>query len=134
MVYTSLGYMLLGFFAFLHSGEFTVQSTQVFDHLTPRDIVLHSLEQLTLMKTHLKESKNRPDKTRIDLFIGKTGLPCQQSYIAMRGQDDGPLFILQDVWFLILIRRLQAALMSGGIDYNRYYGHSFCISTVTIRQ
>jgi hypothetical protein len=132
----------LGFFAFLRSGEFTVQSIRDFDptwHLTPRDITIDSLAQPLLMKIHLKGSKTDQTKQGIDLYIGKTGSEiCPMSailpYLAIRGQDDGPLFRLRDGRPLtrsVLVLKLRAALTSAGVDCSRYSGHSFRIGAAT---
>ena len=44
-------------------------------HLIPRDITLDSLEQPTLMKVHLKDSKTDQTKQGIDLYIGSDICP-----------------------------------------------------------
>ena len=91
------------------------------------------------MKIHLKGSKTDQTKEGIDLFIGKTGseicpISAVLPYLAIRGQDEGPLFRLQDgrpLTRIILIQRLRATLTLAGVDCGRYSGHSFRIGTAT---
>ena len=83
----------LGIFAFLRSGEFTVQSMQQFDaswHLTPQDISVDSIENLSILKIHLKSSKTKPRSDWIYTLVGHKTRSTILVYLALRGQDDGP--------------------------------------------
>ena len=54
--------------------------------------------------------------------------------MAIRGQDDGPLFRLRDgrpLTCIMLVQRLREILTLAGINCSRYSGHSFCISAAT---
>ena len=65
----------LGFFAFMRSGELTVPTGSIFDctiHLTPRDITVDDLQRPTMLKIHVKSSKNDPTRKGVDLFVGRT--------------------------------------------------------------
>lgn len=79
-------------------------STQRFDpswHLTPRDIAVDNIEQSLILRINIKGSKTDQTKMGLDLYIGKTGneicpVAAILAYIALSGQDDGPLFRLHD--------------------------------------
>ena len=132
----------LGFFAFLRSGEFTVQSMQQFDpswHLTPRDISVDSIENPSILKIHLKGSKTDQTKVGLDLYIGRTQnevcpVAAILAYLALRGQDEGPLFMLSDGRPLsrqLLVHNLRSVLAEANVDCARYSGHSFRIGAAT---
>ena len=132
----------LGFFAFLRSGEFTVQSSHHFDatwHLTPRDVSVDNRENPSLLKIHLKGSKTDQERVGIDLYIGKTDneicpVAAMLAYLAVRGQDDGPLFRLKNGHPLSrqhLVQVLRLSLSAAGMDCSRYSGHSFRIGAAT---
>ena len=132
----------LGFFAFLRSGEFTVQSMQQFDaswHLTPRDISVDSIENPSILKIHLKGSKMDQTKIGLDIYIGRTQneicpVAAILAYLALRGQDDGPLFRLSDGRPLsrqLLVEKVRSALQEANVDCARYSGHSFRIGAAT---
>ena len=132
----------LGFFAFLRSGEFTVQSMQQFDaswHLTPQDISVDSIVNPAILKIHLKGSKTDQTKIGLDLFVGRTHneicpVAAMLAYLAVRGQDEGPLFKLSDGRPLsrqLLVQRMRATLGEANIDCSRFLGHSFRIGAAT---
>ena len=132
----------LGFFAFLRSAEFTVPSLQKFDpasHLSPQDIAVDNLQQPTLMKIRIKGSKTDQTRIGVDLYVGKTeNAICPAAavlaYLALRGQTDGPLFILEDGRPLtreLLVQKLRATLSQAGVDCTRFSGHSFRIGAAT---
>lgn len=132
----------LGFFAFLRSAEFTVQSADQFDptwHLTPKDISVDSLQKPTMMKVCIKGSKTDQTRVGMELVVGTTGnalcpIAATLAYLAIRGQDEGPLFRLQDGRPLTretLVQRLRATLSAAGVNCSRYAGHSFRIGAAT---
>ena len=81
-----------------------MQSMQQFDpswHFTPRDISVDSIENPSILKIHLKGSKTDQTKVGLDLYIGRTQnevcpVAAILAYLALRGQDEGPLFMLSD--------------------------------------
>ena len=132
----------LGFFAFLRSCEFTVESPQQFDaawHLTPKDIAVDNTVNPTLLRIHLKGSKTDQTRIGIDLYVGRTEtelcpLSAVLAYIAIRGQDDEPLFKLKNGRPLscqLLVQKLRSTPSSAGVDCKRYAGHSFRIGAAT---
>ena len=132
----------LGFFAFLRSGEFTVENGHQFDptwHLTARDIEVDSREDPSMIKIHLKGSKTDQTRRGMDLYVGKTGnelcpVAAILAYLVVRGRDDGPLFRLKNGRPLSrqhLIQVLRYWLTAAGVDCSRYSGHSFRIGAAT---
>ena len=54
---------LVGFFSFLHSGEFTIPDDSAFDpqcHLTPHDVAVDCHEHPSMVRVFLKQSKTDP--------------------------------------------------------------------------
>ena len=107
--------------------------------MTPRDISVDDLDCPSLLKVHLKGSKTDQTKVGIDLYVGKTEneicpVSAVLAYLAIRGQDDGPLFRLSDGRPLsrqVLVQKLRSTLTLAGIDCKRYSGHSFRIGAAT---
>ena len=131
----------LGFFAFLRSAEFTVPSLQKFDPAcpSPQDIAVDNVQQPTLMKIRIKGSKTDQTRIGVDLYVGKTDnaicpVAAVLAYLALRGQTEGPLFILEDGRPLtreLLVQKLRATLSQAGVDCTRFSGHSFRIGAAT---
>ena len=132
----------LGFFAFLRSGEMTVQSRQAFDptwDLTCQDIAIDNPEVPTLLQITVKGSKTDQLRQGIHLFVGRTAcelcpVAAVLSFLALRGQSPGPLFCFQDGRPLtrqILVTWLKETLRRAGVDATRYSGHSFRIGAAT---
>ena len=134
----------LAFFAFLRAGEFTIQSGEEFDpstHLTPRDIdsEVDNLANPSMLKVRIKRSKTDQWREGVELYVGKTGnklypVAVILAFLAIRGQDDSPLFKTKDGAPLsrqMLVNMIKNTLSKAGIDCSRYSGHSFRIGTAT---
>ena len=71
--------------------------------------------------------------------MGRTGsdlcpVAALLSYLSVRGTQRGPLFLFEDGRFLTRVRFVEAvrsALLSAGVDHQKYCGHSFRIGTAT---
>lgn len=131
----------LGFFAFLRAGEFTVPSATHFDpsiHLSPADIAVDSHSDPTLMRIHLKQSKTDQQRLGVDLYVGRTftnlcPIAAMLAYLAIRGQTDGPLFILagRALSRESLVQWLRSTLAETGINPAHFSGHSFRIGAAS---
>lgn len=83
-------------FAFLRSGEFTVENGHQFDptgYLIPRDIEVDSWEDPSMIKIHLKGSKQTKLGEAWTYYVGKIGnelcpVAAILAYLVVRGQDD----------------------------------------------
>ena len=65
----------LGSFAFMRSGEFTLLPGVSFDlsrHLSPSDVTVDNVSQLSIVCVHLKVSKTDTTGAGVDIFIGRT--------------------------------------------------------------
>ena len=75
----------------------------------------------------------------MDLYVGKTGnelcpVAAILAFLAVRGQDDSPLFKTKDGTPLsrqMLVTMVKNTLLKAGIDCSRYSGHSFRIGAAT---
>ena len=129
----------VGFFGFLRAGEFTVNST--FDpeiHLSVRDLQVDCLLNPSCLKIHIKCSKTDPFRSGCDIYLGKGNsdlcpLAAISSYLHVRGEAPGPLFLFRDGRPLsrqILASKVQHILHSAGYS-GTYSGHSFRIGAAT---
>ena len=131
----------MGFFGFLRSGEFTCPARPAFtpDMLSPRDITVDSHTRPSVVSVHLRRSKADPFGLGVTLHLGRTHQPvCPVtailSYIVMRGQTAGPLFLFQDGSTLSkdkLLTHIRQALAYQGFDAAGISGHSFRIGAAT---
>ena len=129
----------VGFFGFLRAGEFTVNST--FDpeiHLSVQDLQVDCLLNPSCLKIHIKCSKTDPFRSGCDIYLGKGNsdlcpLAAISSYLHVRGEAPGPLFLFRDGRPLsrqILASKVQHILHSAGYS-GTYSGHSFRIGAAT---
>ena len=89
-----------GFFAFLHSGKFTLPAGVKFDpsrHLSPSDVIVDNLIQPSVLCIHLKSSKTDTMGAGVNLFVGQTynslcPVVAMLQYLAVRGFCPSPLF------------------------------------------
>ena len=94
----------LAFFGFLRSSEFTVPSQEAFDkdiHLLSTDLAIDNKANPQLLTVKIKQSKTGPFRQGVTLGLGRTASTiCQITailpFLAMRGDQPGPLFILRD--------------------------------------
>ena len=85
------------FFGFLCVSPFTSLST----HLSFSDVSLDNRHTPEVVHLHIKQLKTDPFGQKADLYLGRTHLTvCSVealvSYLAIRGKQPGPLFILSD--------------------------------------
>ena len=129
----------LGFFGFLHAGEFTVNSP--FDpkfHLIPQDLQVDSLVDPKSIKVFVKCSKTDPFRQGCFIYIGKNSLSlCPVKaivrYLHLRGPAAGPLFVHRDGSPLTrnaVSTSIQLILKTAGIP-GQFLGHSFRIGAAT---
>ena len=132
----------LGFFGFLHSGEFTAKSDRDVDPsstLMLSDVSLDDRENPRLICVHIKQSKNDQFRAGVRIYLGRTGshlcpVTAILNYLAVRSREEDPLFVFSDGRYLSrqrLVSHLQTALRSCGIDPCLYTGHSFRIGAAT---
>lgn len=132
----------LGYFAFMRSGEFTVN--EQFDHsrhLTVRDVAVDSYDSPSMLSIHLKTSKTDQEGVGVVLYVGRTFKPVcpvivMLTYLVVRKQprDEGPLFRCEDGAPLsrpALVAWLRTTLESAGIDARHFSGHSFRIGAAS---
>ena len=92
----------LGFFGFLRSGEFTVQSVSATDPpLLRSDIALDLRENPTVVSVKIHRSKTDPFRVGVSLYLGITkDIICPvkslAAYLALRPKEDGPLFLWKE--------------------------------------
>ena len=132
----------LAFFGFLRAGEFTVPGNTVYDcstHLSWGDLAVDNPASPGILSVHLKASKTDPFRKGITLYIGKVPselcpVSAMLAYLLVRGKQPGPLFQFKDGKPLTRQRFVQAvrgALISAGIQADRYASHSFRIGAAT---
>ena len=130
------------FFGFLRCGEFTVPTQATYDpeaHLSLSDIALDSKHSPSVIQVTIKQSKTDPFRQGVQLCLGKTDKEiCPVNailpYLAIRGANPGPLFIMQDGSHLTrqrFVSLITNALQLAGIDDKRYTTHSFRIGAAT---
>ena len=104
------------FFGFLRSSEMTVPSQATYDptiHLSMQDVAVDNRSSPSLVRILIKQSKTDPFRQGVYIYLGRTGnaiCPVQAllSYLALRGDIPGPLFIFQTgrmspVKFLVML-------------------------------
>ena len=132
----------LAFFGFLRSSEFTVPSQEAFDidtHLLPTDLAIDNKTNPQLLTVKIKQSKTDPFGQGVTLFLGRMESPiCPITvilpFLAVRGNQPGPLFILKDG--IMLTRQLFSKSLDNILDKlhlncDQYNTHSFRIGAVT---
>ena len=135
---------MLGFFGFLHAEEFTVPSDTAFDpqkHLALADIAVDSHHNPSLLRVHIKRSKTDPFRQGVHIYLGKTDnqlcpVTAMIDYLAIRGEDPGPLLRFQDGRPLTrsqLVTQVCMALLQANIpvDESKFSGHSLRIGAAT---
>ena len=131
-----------GFFGFLRAGEMTVPSDTGYDptvHLNRKDVAVDNVENPSVLRLTIKQSKTDPFRKGMNLFMGKTStdicpVAAMLNYLVVRGNRPGPLFMFKDGRFLTrprLVTAVREALQRAGLDQSRYCGHSFRIGAAT---
>ena len=130
-----------GFFGFMRAGEFTCSSLRTYrpDMLSPQDVSVDSHDTPTVVSVHLRRSKADPFGAGVTVHLGRTGrticpVAAILNYLALRGQQPGPLFTFQDGSPLSkqkLLTHLHQALECQGVDCSGITGHSFRIGAAS---
>ena len=92
------------FFGFLRSSEFTIPTQSGYDpeiHLLPKDVAVDNRAKPRMLKVIIKQSKTDPFRQGVTLCLGKTDsqlcpVDALLPYMAVRGNQEGPLFIMAD--------------------------------------
>ena len=130
----------LAYFGFLRSAEFTVPKLASFSpsiHLGVADISVDSHSSPSCLCIRIKASKTDPFRKGCFVHIGRGTMHTLQSllsYLTIRGNGPGPLFLFQDGRPLaraLLTDWLHRILSSAGIHGN-FSSHSFHIGAATV--
>lgn len=132
----------LCYFGFLRAGEITVPSEAAYDkgaHLNFADVAVDDVSNPRMIKVTIKASKTDPFRQGVDIFIGRTfnelcPVAAVLSYLARRGNNQGPLFRFEDGRLLTrdrFVTQVRLALSAAGINCRAYAGHSFRIGAAT---
>ena len=132
----------LGYFAFLRSGEFTVN--EGFDpkrHLGVQDVAVNDCQKPSVISIHLKQSKTDQDGRGITLYVGCTAqavcpIAAMLAYLVARNArfSSGPLFMQDDGSPLsrsALVLWLKSTLQAAGMESAHFSGHSFRIGAAS---
>ena len=134
-----LAAMCLGFYGCLRCAEFTVVDTFSFNrnkHLCRSDIDFMVLNDINVMRVHIKNSKTDHNNVGFSVYVSCT-CPHACAYCSMRAYLSRaqptstpfavPLFLNDSGQILTkcaFVSRLQALLGQLGLDTQRYSGHS----------
>ena len=132
----------LAFFGFLCSSEFTVPSQDTYDsqvHLSLKDIAVDNQANPQLLQVVIKQSKTDPFRQGASLYLGKTDSSiCYVTgilpFLAVRGNQDGPLFMLKDGRMLnrqLFSSFLDDILRELKLNQSYFNTHSFRIGAAT---
>ena len=131
-----------GYFGLLRASEFTVPNLASFSpslHLSVQDISMDSMVSPSYMRVNIKGSKTDPFRQGCYVHIGAGHLPlCALSalmtYLSLRGNSAGPLFLFQDGRPLsraTLTDWLRQIMASARVPGN-FSSHSFRIGAATV--
>ena len=130
------------FFGFLRVSKFTVPPPYKYDpdvHLSLSDVTLDNTHSLEVVRLHIKPSKTDPFRKGTYIHLGRTyqsACPVQALllYLAIRGKQPGPLFVLSDNMMLTrhyLASVLKDTISKLNLDTYSYNTHSFRIGAAT---
>ena len=130
------------FFGLLRVSEFTVPSLHRYDpdiHLSLADVTLDNRRAPEIVQLHIKQSKIDPFRNGADIYLGRTHhnvCPVEAilPYLAIRGKQLGPLFVLADNTMLtraIFTSALKSILSKLDMNAHLYNIHSFRIGGAT---
>ena len=126
------------FLGLLCISEFTVPSLHRYDpdiHLSLADITLDNRQAPEIVQLHIKQSKIDPFRNGADIYLGRTHhdtCPVEPilPYLAIRGKQPDPLFVLADNTMLtraIFTSALKSILSELDLNVHLYNTHSFQI-------
>ena len=127
----------LGYFGFMRSGDFTVDSSTV-PAVCVSDVVVDSHSHPSLLKVKLRRAKTNPLGKGIKIFMSRTGtVLCPVAailhYMAVHPKVEGSLLIHADGSPLTraqFVFQVKKALEAAAVDSASYSGHSFCIASI----
>ena len=130
------------YFGFLRSAEVAIPNLASYlpsIHLGVADTAVDSASSPSCLRIRIKASKTDPFRKGCFVHIGRGTYPlCALqsllSYLTIRGNGPGPLFLFQDGRPLsrsLLTAWLRRILASAGISGN-FSSHSFCIGAATV--
>jgi len=130
------------FYGFFHLGEITSPTETIYDasiHLCFGDLAVDDLSDPRILTLTLKQSKTDQLRSGANVCIAKTGtdlcpVAALLSYVAIRGDKPGPLFIYENGKFLTqarLISSIRLSLNQLGLNPADYCGHSLRIGAAT---
>ena len=133
---------IMCFFGFFQLGEITSSSESSFDpqsDLSLADISVDNHTNPSYIQVFLKVSKTDQFRKGVSITLGKTDdelcpVASVLSYIALRGNSQGPFFIFKDRRHLTkqnFIKNLRSSLSALGFNSEHYAGHSFRIGAAT---
>ena len=132
----------LAFFAFLRVSEFTIPADDQYDescHLSFTSVSVDNRNNPKQLRISIKQSKTDPFRKGVDIFLGTTSnnvCPIKGilPYLAIRGNQKGPLFVFEDGRSLTQQRfssALDSLLNQLHINTDHYNTHSFWIGAAT---
>ena len=131
----------IGFFGFLHMGEFTCTTGSVnySSVLSLCDVSIDSRENPSVVHLKLRQSKTDVFGVGVMIHLGRTGdtvcpVAALLAYLAIRPSTPGPLFLLESGSPLsreALVASVCHTLSTAGLDVSGFNGHSFRIGAAT---
>ena len=123
-----------GFFGFLRSGEMTAPEVGEIDpgqHLSFPDITVDDVENPWSVAVRIKQSKT--DSFRQGLSIVLSRIAALLAHLVVRGNSEGPLFLLRGKPLRRpkLVLKLRKAVAGTGLQPEKYARHSFWIGAIT---
>ena len=129
------------FLGFLCSSEMTVPSQDTYDptiHLSIKEITVDKSSP-SMVCIMMKQSKTNPFRQGVYIYLGRTGnticpVTAILSYLALRRNVSGPLFVLQNGRMLthqIFSNTLDGLVEELHFKKENFNTHSFCIGAAT---
>ena len=117
----------------------TVLFTILLTMISPQDVSVDSHQNTRVVSIPLRQTKADPFGTGVTINLGRMDhvicpVTALLDYLALRGQDPGPLFLFKDGSTLSkarLLSSIRTALAMHGLDTRQLMGHSFCIGVAT---
>ena len=130
------------FLGFLRSSEMTVPSQDTYHpaiHLSIQDITVDNKSSPSMVSIMMKQSKTDLFRQGVYIYLGRTGnaicpVTAILSYLALRRNVSGPLFVLQNGRILthqIFSDTLDGLLEELHFKKENFNTHSFCIGPTT---
>lgn len=132
----------IAFFGFLWVSEFTIPSQEQYDqscYLSLCDVSLDNRNHPRMLKVSIKHSKTDPFRRGVYIYLRATDSTLRPlkgilPYLCLRGDHEGPLFIMEDGRGLtrqLFSTALDKLLAELNRDTQTYNTHSFRIGAAT---